>query len=103
MFVVKFVTICLIYIVCTTTALLATTSTKQSFGKGSFRPSSALFSAKTAAPKSGHGFGVNGFGRIGRLVTRIMVDDPRADLKAINTGADASYMAYQVRENYVIF
>jgi hypothetical protein len=30
------------------------------------------------------------------LVTRIMVNEPKADLKAINTGAEANYMAYQV-------
>lgn len=41
--------------------------------------------------------GINGFGRIGRMVTRIMIDDPRTDLKAINTGAAAEYMAYQFK------
>ena len=42
--------------------------------------------------------GVNGFGRIGRLVTRIMMDDPECDLKAINAGsATADYMAYQFK------
>lgn len=53
------------------------------------------------APKSslsmGYAFGINGFGRIGRLVARIMIEDPNSDLKAINTGADANYMAYQFK------
>jgi len=44
------------------------------------------------------GMGVNGFGRIGRLVTRIMVDDKDIDLKLINAGsATADYMAYQYK------
>merc|ERR1711971_400293 len=44
------------------------------------------------------GMGVNGFGRIGRLVTRIMMDDESCDLKAINAGsATPDYMAYQYK------
>ena len=44
------------------------------------------------------GMGVNGFGRIGRLVTRIMMDDPTCDLTAINAGsATPDYMAYQYK------
>lgn len=49
----------------------------------------------------GYGFGINGFGRIGRLVTRIMIDNPDAKLLAINTGADANYMAYQFKYDTV--
>jgi glyceraldehyde 3-phosphate dehydrogenase len=45
----------------------------------------------------GYACGINGFGRIGRLVARIMIEDPRTSLKAINTGADANYMAYQFK------
>jgi len=45
----------------------------------------------------GYAMGINGFGRIGRLVARIMIDTPDVDLKAINTGADATYMAYQFK------
>jgi len=41
--------------------------------------------------------GINGFGRIGRLVARIAVKDPETKLVAINTGADATYMAYQFK------
>jgi glyceraldehyde 3-phosphate dehydrogenase len=49
----------------------------------------------------GYAFGVNGFGRIGRLVSRIMIKDPECNLVAINTGADASYMAYQFKYDSV--
>lgn len=40
--------------------------------------------------------GINGFGRIGRLVARSMVKNPETNLKLINTGAAPEYMAYQV-------
>jgi glyceraldehyde 3-phosphate dehydrogenase len=44
------------------------------------------------------GMGVNGFGRIGRLVTRIMMDDKDVALNAINAGsATPDYMAYQYK------
>merc|ERR1711862_145694 len=44
------------------------------------------------------GMGVNGFGRIGRLVTRIMMDDDDCKLTAINAGsATTDYMAYQYK------
>ena len=44
------------------------------------------------------GMGVNGFGRIGRLVTRIMMEDDACELKAINAGsATPDYMAYQYK------
>merc|ERR1711884_12728 len=44
------------------------------------------------------GMGVNGFGRIGRLVTRIIMDDESTDLNAINAGsATTDYMAYQYK------
>jgi len=49
----------------------------------------------------GYAFGINGFGRIGRLVARIMIDDPRSNLIAINTGAEAKYMAYQFKYDTV--
>jgi len=41
--------------------------------------------------------GINGFGRIGRLVARIMVKSPDTELKLINSGASAEYMAYQFK------
>jgi glyceraldehyde 3-phosphate dehydrogenase len=44
------------------------------------------------------GMGVNGFGRIGRLVTRIMMEDKDVKLQAINAGsATPDYMAYQYK------
>jgi len=44
------------------------------------------------------GMGVNGFGRIGRLVTRIMMEDEACELTAINAGsATPDYMAYQYK------
>jgi len=44
------------------------------------------------------GMGVNGFGRIGRLVTRIMMEDESLKLQAINAGsATPDYMAYQYK------
>ena len=59
-----------------------------------FGPAGRMTAAKTTM---GYNMGINGFGRIGRLVARIMVKDPRCDLKAINTGAAAEYMAYQFK------
>lgn len=49
----------------------------------------------------GYAFGINGFGRIGRLVARIAIEHPDASLLAINTGADATYMAYQFKYDSV--
>jgi len=44
------------------------------------------------------GMGVNGFGRIGRLVTRIMMEDDDVELNGINAGsATPDYMAYQYK------
>merc|ERR1712106_676925 len=44
------------------------------------------------------GTGINGFGRIGRLVARILMEDDDADLNAINAGsATPDYMAYQYK------
>jgi glyceraldehyde 3-phosphate dehydrogenase len=51
-----------------------------------------------SAMKMVTGMGVNGFGRIGRLVSRIMMDDPDCSLTAINAGsATPDYMAYQYK------
>jgi glyceraldehyde 3-phosphate dehydrogenase len=43
------------------------------------------------------GTGINGFGRIGRLVARIMCKSEETELKLINTGASCEYMAYQMK------
>jgi glyceraldehyde 3-phosphate dehydrogenase len=45
--------------------------------------------------------GINGFGRIGRLVARSLIENPETDLKLINTGADPEYMAYQFKYDTV--
>ena len=37
--------------------------------------------------------GINGFGRIGRLVARIMAKSDAIDLKLVNSGAANEYMA----------
>jgi len=67
-------------------------------------PSGFTGSALKAAPKSSAsmtmstGMGVNGFGRIGRLVTRIIMEDEDCKLTAINAGsATPDYMAYQYK------
>lgn len=70
--------------------ILSTIALASAFGPlGKTRTSSALC--------MGYKCGINGFGRIGRLVARVMVEDPRTDLVAINTGASADYMAYQFK------
>jgi len=67
-------------------------------------PSSFTGSSLKATPSSdaimtmATGMGVNGFGRIGRLVTRIMMEDEDCKLTAINAGsATPDYMAYQYK------
>merc|ERR1719390_403105 len=66
------------------------------FGTASaFAPSASALtrsSVRMATP-----CGINGFGRIGRLVARIMVKNPETELKLINSGAAAEYMAYQFK------
>ena len=41
--------------------------------------------------------GINGFGRIGRLVFRIMANDPEFDIVAINDLTDAEQLAYLLK------
>ena len=54
--------------------------------------------ANDASMTMSTGMGINGFGRIGRLVTRIMMDDADCALMAINAGsATPDYMAYQYK------
>jgi glyceraldehyde 3-phosphate dehydrogenase len=45
--------------------------------------------------------GINGFGRIGRLCARIMVNNPNINLAGINSGHDVEYMAYQLKYDSV--
>eukprot|EP00630_Chrysocystis_fragilis_P001323 CAMPEP_0197387314 /NCGR_PEP_ID=MMETSP1165-20131217/441_1 /TAXON_ID=284809 /ORGANISM="Chrysocystis fragilis, Strain CCMP3189" /LENGTH=354 /DNA_ID=CAMNT_0042912629 /DNA_START=123 /DNA_END=1187 /DNA_ORIENTATION=- len=50
-----------------------------------------------AAPTMAVAGGINGFGRIGRLVARIIAKSPEIDLKLVNSGAANEYMAYQMK------
>ncbi|GAB4279491.1 MAG: glyceraldehyde-3-phosphate dehydrogenase [Candidatus Rifleibacteriota bacterium] len=45
--------------------------------------------------------GINGFGRIGRLVFRASVNNPEVDVVAINDLIDADYMAYMLKYDSV--
>jgi len=74
--------------------LLAVVAVSVAFGP-------AGVASKASLKMGGYAFGINGFGRIGRLVARIMIDDPNSNLIAINTGADANYMAYQFKYDTV--
>lgn len=48
------------------------------------------------------GFGINGFGRIGRLVFRSASDNENIDVKAINDPfMDLDYMVYQLKYDSV--
>merc|ERR1711966_120219 len=72
----------------------AGTASGYSFAGTSLR-SSASNSASTTMST---GMGVSGFGRIGRLVTRIMMEDDDIKLAGINAGsATTDYMAYQYK------
>merc|ERR1712032_512980 len=75
-------------------AIVASVGSGSSFSGTSLKAASNDASMTMAAT----GMGVNGFGRIGRLVTRIMMEDESCDLKAINAGsATPDYMAYQYK------
>merc|ERR1712039_174970 len=43
------------------------------------------------------GVGINGFGRIGRQVARIVMKDPETELKLINASYYADYLAYMMK------
>jgi glyceraldehyde 3-phosphate dehydrogenase len=78
---------------------LAFVATASAFSPSSFSGASVK-NARTndVSMQMATGTGINGFGRIGRLVTRIMMDDKDVDLKAINAGsATPDYMAYQYK------
>merc|ERR1711981_367267 len=68
------------------------------YSASSFSGTSLKASSNGASMTMATGMGINGFGRIGRLVTRIMMEDESCDLKAINAGsATPDYMAYQYK------
>merc|ERR1719498_1432162 len=78
-------------------ALLASVGSASAFS-GSFSGTSLNAVFNDASMTMSTGMGVNGFGRIGRLVTRIMMEDEACDLNAINAGsASPDYMAYQFK------
>jgi len=82
-----------------TLALVATIGSAAAWSPSVFS-GSALKAAPRAdsSLKMSTGMGVNGFGRIGRLVTRIVMDDDDCELSAINAGsAPTDYMAYQYK------
>jgi glyceraldehyde 3-phosphate dehydrogenase len=68
------------------------------FSASSFSGSALKATGNDSTMLMATGMGVNGFGRIGRLVTRIMMEDDECDLKGINAGsATPDYMAYQYK------
>jgi len=77
---------------------LATIGSAAAFSGSSFSGSALKASSNGASMEMATGMGVNGFGRIGRLVTRIIMDDEDCNLTAINAGsATPDYMAYQYK------
>jgi len=79
-------------------ALLATIGSAAAFSSSSFSGSAVKASANGSALNMVTGMGVNGFGRIGRLVTRIIMEDEDCKMNAINAGsAPTDYMAYQYK------
>merc|ERR1719210_781324 len=78
-------------------ALLSCVGSAAAFSGSSFS-GTALKATTDASMTMSTGMGVNGFGRIGRLATRIMMDDEDCKLNAINAGsATPDYMAYQYK------
>lgn len=80
-------------------AFVALVGSASAFSGSSFSGTSLKASANgSSMSMEATGMGVNGFGRIGRLVTRIMMEDEACELKAINAGsATPDYMAYQYK------
>jgi len=80
-------------------SLLAVVGTASAFTTSSFSGTSVKSSVSNdVSMKMATGMGINGFGRIGRLVTRIMQEDDDCDVKCINAGsATTDYMAYQYK------
>jgi len=79
-------------------AFLATISSAAAFSTSSFSGSAVKATSNGSSLQMVTGTGINGFGRIGRLVARILMEDDDADLNAINAGsATPDYMAYQYK------
>jgi glyceraldehyde 3-phosphate dehydrogenase len=85
-----------------TVAALALVGSASAFG-----PSGFMGAGVASAPAAAAGTtmtvntGINGFGRIGRLVARSLINNPETSLKLINTGAEPEYMAYQLKYDSV--
>merc|ERR1719148_656066 len=82
-----------------TVAFLASVGHVNAFSGSSFSGLSLKASSNDSSmTMAATGMGINGFGRIGRLVTRIMMEDEACELNAINAGsASTDYMAYQYK------
>jgi len=79
-------------------ALIATIGSAAAYSPSSFSGTTLKASSNGASMEMATGMGVNGFGRIGRLVTRIMMEDEDCSLTGINAGsATPDYMAYQYK------
>merc|ERR1712161_87823 len=77
--------------IATFVAVIGSTS---AFSASSFSGSSLKAPSNGVSMQMATGMGINGFGRIGRLVARIITDDADTDLNAINAGsATPDYMA----------
>jgi len=81
---------------CLLVALLLTSATAFSSSMHGLRATTERKSWRLAPTMAVAG-GINGFGRIGRLVARIMAKSPEIDLKLVNSGAANEYMAYQMK------
>jgi len=80
-------------------AFVATTiGSAAAFSASSFSGSVLRASSNGSSLQMTTGMGINGFGRIGRLVARIIMEDEDTDLNGINAGsATPDYMAYQYK------
>jgi len=80
-------------------ALVASVGSAAAFSSSSFSGSALSAGvANDASMTMTTGMGINGFGRIGRLVARIIMEDEDTELNGINAGsATPDYMAYQYK------
>jgi len=77
---------------------MGTVGSAAAYSASSFSGSAMKASSNGASMSMATGMGVNGFGRIGRLVTRIIMEDEDTKLNGINAGsAPTDYMAYQYK------
>merc|ERR1719464_971202 len=81
----------------TSAALLASGASAFTSTTNTLQPQTVRAAAPAQAPSMAVAGGINGFGRIGRLVARIMAKSDAIDLKLVNSGAANEYMAYQFK------